>query len=216
MSQFATQRILYVGDPMCSWCYAFAPEMNRLREAAGDIPVSVLTGGLRSETEPMNDARKTTLRGYWSQIQEQTGRPFNYELLDADDFCYDTEPACRAVVTVRDLASGTGSDHTALDYFHALQSAFYADSRYINLAPVAASIATQFGVTEQSFINSFESDATKARTADDFRQSRNIGVTGFPTVVLQTDDQFYALTVGYQTFEALAGPLETWMKTGKP
>ena len=119
-------------------------------------------------------------------------------------------------MTVRSLASETGSNHKALDYFHALQYAFYADSQYINLASVAASIATPFDVTEQSFINSFESDATKARTADDFRRSRNIGVTGFPTVLLLTGDQFYALTVGYQIFEELAGPLEHWMKTGRP
>ncbi|NQV87658.1 MAG: DsbA family protein [Woeseiaceae bacterium] len=200
---------------MCSWCYAFAPEMERLREAAGDIPVSVLTGGLRFETEPMNDSRKTALRGHWSQIQEQTGRPFSYELLGANDFCYDTEPACRAVVTVRDLPDKTDSDDTSLDYFHALQSAFYADSRYINLASVAASVATHFGVTEQSFVGSFESDATKTHTANDFRQVRSMGVQGFPTVFLQTDDQFFVLTIGYQKYEDLARPLETWLRTGK-
>ena len=25
--------LIYIGDPMCSWCYGFAPEMDKILEA---------------------------------------------------------------------------------------------------------------------------------------------------------------------------------------
>lgn len=25
--------IIYIGDPLCSWCYAFAPEISEVKEA---------------------------------------------------------------------------------------------------------------------------------------------------------------------------------------
>ena len=36
--------LISVGDPMCSWCWGFAPEIDSL---ADDYPVDVVVGGLR-------------------------------------------------------------------------------------------------------------------------------------------------------------------------
>ncbi|MFQ5523922.1 MAG: DsbA family protein, partial [Acidimicrobiia bacterium] len=37
-------KLIYVGDPMCSWCWGFAPEIEDL---ADEYPVEVVVGGLR-------------------------------------------------------------------------------------------------------------------------------------------------------------------------
>ena len=31
-------RLIYFADPMCSWCYGFAPEMAEVLEAQGRLP----------------------------------------------------------------------------------------------------------------------------------------------------------------------------------
>ena len=38
------RKLIYVGDPMCSWCWGFAPEIESL---ADDYPIEVVVGGLR-------------------------------------------------------------------------------------------------------------------------------------------------------------------------
>ena len=43
------RHFLYIADPMCSWCYGFAPVIEALAARfAGRLPVRVMMGGLRA------------------------------------------------------------------------------------------------------------------------------------------------------------------------
>ena len=46
-----TTRLLYVMDPMCSWCWGFAPVVETLAAQANraGIELQVVVGGLRRE-----------------------------------------------------------------------------------------------------------------------------------------------------------------------
>ncbi len=67
-----TKQLIYVGDPMCSWCWGFAPVKRRIEEQCqGRAEVSLVVGGLRPfTTEPQDDQRKTFLREHWQEIGE--------------------------------------------------------------------------------------------------------------------------------------------------
>ena len=41
--------IIYVGDPMCSWCYGIAPELKKLKSHydTKNIPFKIIVNGLR-------------------------------------------------------------------------------------------------------------------------------------------------------------------------
>ncbi len=42
-----TKQLIYVGDPMCSWCWGFAPVKRRIEELChGRAEVSLVVGGL--------------------------------------------------------------------------------------------------------------------------------------------------------------------------
>ncbi|MEL7304072.1 MAG: hypothetical protein AAGJ53_10305 [Pseudomonadota bacterium] len=48
---FAADQVhfVYFGDPMCSWCYGFAPTMKAVADHfAGRVPLRVVLGGLRA------------------------------------------------------------------------------------------------------------------------------------------------------------------------
>ena len=61
-------------------------------------------GGLRPfNTQPTTAEFKEMLRGHWRHVATASGLPFSETVLERDDFIYDTEPACRAVVTARDM-----------------------------------------------------------------------------------------------------------------
>ena len=39
--------LVYIADPMCSWCWGFAPVIDELvREFAGQLSLRVVAGGL--------------------------------------------------------------------------------------------------------------------------------------------------------------------------
>ncbi len=49
------------------------------------------------------DEMKNFLKGHWEHVTQASGQPFGYKLMEREDFNYDTEPSCRAVVAARPL-----------------------------------------------------------------------------------------------------------------
>ncbi|MEK9724235.1 MAG: hypothetical protein VW405_12255, partial [Rhodospirillaceae bacterium] len=106
------RHLLYFADPMCSWCWGFSPSVDAIRtELSDSLPIRPVMGGLRpGNTEPMNEVAKLEVRRHWEHVLEASGQPFDFDFFDRDGFVYDTEPACRAVVTVRRLAAAKALD----------------------------------------------------------------------------------------------------------
>ena len=130
----SARRLLYVMDPMCSWCWGFAPVANALVEQAqaAGVDVHLIVGGLRTGS---GSALEPTTRRYilehWQAVTEATGQPFKIEGALPDGFVYDTEPACRALVTARSLAPDCAWKLLGL-----IQHAFYAEGRDVTHASV--------------------------------------------------------------------------------
>ena len=68
------------------------------------MPLKLVMGGLRAgNTAPMRPEDKDYIKGAWIRVNAASGQPFNFAFFDREGFVYDTEPACRAVVTARRL-----------------------------------------------------------------------------------------------------------------
>jgi len=203
------RRTLFTGDPMCSWCWGFAPVLREMDRAFGvQAPIRVVVGGLRAgEKRPMDDRSRDYVRHHWEQVAAATGQPFNFDFFERGGFVYDTEPACRAVVAVRNIHPAV-----AIDYFEAVQRAFYADNRDVTQADVLADLAAERNIPRTVFDPVFEAPEIIEATRADFEFARALGATGFPSVVLGNDDGFAFLTIGYQAFEALRPAVEAWLQ----
>ena len=203
------KELIYVGDPMCSWCYGFLPVKRQIEELCKDrAQVSFVAGGLHIDwTEPQDDERKEFLRHHWDDVNQRSGQPFKYDILERDDFVYNTEPACRAAVTARDL----NGNKTALPFFSKLQEAFYAENQDITEADVLIDQACAFGLDKDSFAERFLSDAMRQQTIMDFQFAQRLGVTGFPTILVNDKFGYAYLTVGYQPIDQLGQVVDDWL-----
>jgi len=203
------KELIYVGDPMCSWCYGFAPIKRKLeKQCEGRAMTRLVVGGLHTDwTEPQDDARKKFLREHWTEVHQRSGRPFKFDILARDDFVYNTEAACRAAVTAREMAG----DQAGLDFFTALQGAFYSENQDITQGDVLIDLAGASGLAKDEFAELFPSAEMKQRTSLDFQSARHLGVSGFPTVVVNDSSRYAYLTVGYQAYEHLEPILEAWL-----
>jgi putative protein-disulfide isomerase len=198
--------LIYIGDPMCSWCYGFGLPLTQVLAGHPDLQVQLVLGGLRAyNTQVMDAALKAKLRSAWAGVAERSGQPFSQALFERDDFIYDTEPACRAVVTVREHAP-----HLALAMYHAIQQAFYADGRDTTKAAVLGEVWDEVhGRSKQAwghinFLRDLDSEAMRQRTRDDFAQAQRWGVRGFPTLLALVDGQAQLLTSGFIDAATLA------------
>ena len=191
----STPTLIYVGDPMCSWCYGFSPEFSQAGEQLADrVRVKLIMGGLRPyNTETMTDLADF-LTHHWEEVSARSGQPFRYDILKQSAMVYDTEPPSRAVVAVRELAPAQ-----EWAFFKAVQEAFYYRNKNPNETATYVEIAEAMGIDGEQFKALYESAALKEKVRADFVTSGEMGVRGFPTVILEKGGQYYLIANGYTT-----------------
>jgi len=194
-------QLVYVGDPMCSWCYGFGKELSTVLAAEPGLSLEIIVGGLRAGGTEVLDANGKQFRlTHWARVEAASGLPFNREALMArKNFVYDTEPICRAVVAARILAP----EAPLLDVFRALQRAFYVDgldtTDPATLARVTGEALTELGspVSAEQVLKKYLSPATIEETRGDFRKARALGVNSFPALFVEVDGSYHPVTPGY-------------------
>ncbi len=206
------REIVYIADPMCSWCWGFAPVIRAIADRyRRQAPVRVVPGGLRVGDRLVFDADfKARLRDHWRRVEAETGQAFEHAFFERTTFNYNTEPACRAVVCVNRL-----DESRALDYFEAVQAAFYRENRDVTDPGVLAAVATETGLDDHRFEDLWRDPEIREATFEAFKWSRRSGARGFPTVFLRRGDHFDLLTSGYQPYRHLAGQIDDWLD-GRP
>jgi putative protein-disulfide isomerase len=201
--------LLYIADPMCSWCYGFAPVITAIAGHFGErLPVRLVMGGLRAgNTRPMEARDKAYIKSAWQRIAAATGLRFDHAFFDREGFVYDTEPACRAVVAMRRAAPGK-----ALSFLSAVSRAFYAEGRDTTSLDVLADLAREAEEDRERFEAALLAPETRNETFRDFLAAQEMGVEGFPTLAAGPTAQGYALvTNGYRPLDGLIEAVETWL-----
>lgn len=205
-------RLLYVMDPMCSWCWGFAPVVESLAEQAraAGVGLHLVAGGLRPGSgAALEPSTRRSILEHWQAVREATGQPFKFDGALPDGFVYDTEPACRALVTARNLAP-----ESAWPLVKLIQQAFYGEGRDVTQASVLVELAERAGLPRIEFAEAFDSLEQHAATRADFTWVQDLGIAGFPTLLAERNGQLALLTNGYQPLNVLAPLLGRWLERG--
>ena len=209
-------KLIFAGDPMCSWCYGFGQELDALMALHPELPLQILVGGVRAgATDLLDDAGKQFRLTHWARVEEASGLPFNRDaFLARRNFVYDTEPVCRAVVAAQRLAPA--ADQLAV--FRALQRAFYVDGLDTTdgevLAGVAVAELARQGVAlpASAFRAGWDDPATIAATAGQFAQVRAMGIRSFPALLLEVDGGVVEISPGYAPAARLDSQLQAALR----
>jgi putative protein-disulfide isomerase len=194
-------KLIYYADPMCSWCWGFAPVIEDFRESLrAEIDFEYLPGGLRPHTETrLSKGEARSILHHWRDVEEMTGRPFDFDFFEAhSEFIYDTEPACRAVNTAKEIEDGE-----PLAFHHRLQQRFYAKGDDPTAPSTFRAVADGLNLDVDNFQNLFESNRLRELTRKGFSKSRETGVRGYPTVDLESQTERVRLTTGYCELDKL-------------
>ncbi|WP_462386979.1 DsbA family protein [Acidovorax sp. Q11] len=204
--------LVYVGDPMCSWCYGFGLELSTALAQRPEVRLEIVTGGLRAGgTEVLDDAGKRFRLFHWAKVEAATGLSFNREALMArQGFVYDTEPACRAVVAARIAAPAAD----LLTVFRAIQNAFYVDGLDTTAKEVLVRVVTQ-SLRAQAFSAEglealFEAQSTRQAAHEDFAQARRWGISSFPALLVRQSGFVTRLVDGFAKAPVLVAAMDRW------
>jgi len=191
------KELIFVLDPMCSWCWGFAPVIDELQSTLGDeYRFSLVLGGLRTKGEmSWNEMSKGYLKGHWRQVSQRTGQMFSDRLFEKESFEYDTYPACKAVITVRELFGM----QSAFAYLHTIQEAFYTRAEDITNINVLCDLLQAVDLNSTTFRDFFESDRAELLMEHDFAKARSMGANAFPSVVVIDEEGHMVCQKGYRS-----------------
>ena len=184
---------------MCSWCYGISDELAKVeKHYNGVADFEVILGGLRPHNQETMLDLKSFLTHHWEEVNARSGQAFKYDILNSSDITYDTEPPCRAVVTVRKMDSSV-----CFDFFRMIQREFYFENKNMHDVESYRSSVEKVGLDFTQFKNEFHSLEAKADTELDFRRSTRLGVRSFPTVLLEHEGRIDVVAAGYSDFSTM-------------
>jgi len=185
----------YIHDPMCSWCWAFRPVWDALRRQLPDaVEVKYLLGGLAPDSDaPMSAATQAMIRRHWQTIEKRVpGSRFNDDFWTLCSPRRSTYPACRAVIAA---AKQNPSLEDAM--ILSIQQAYYLQARNPSDDDVLIELASTLSLDSGRFRTDLNSAETQAELLSEIHTSRNMGVTGFPALVLEVNGLYRHIRIDY-------------------
>jgi putative protein-disulfide isomerase len=171
------------------------------------VELHLVVGGLRTGS---GAALEPTTRRYilehWQAVTEATGQPFKFDGALPDGFVYDTEPACRAIVTARSLAPDCAWTLVGL-----IQQAFYAEGRDVTQASVLVELAERLACRASS-LPPFRSRRPTRRDRCGFHLGAGPGHCRIPDPAGRAQWPVGLLTNGYQPLSELSPLLGRWLE----
>ncbi|MCH9757802.1 MAG: DsbA family protein [Proteobacteria bacterium] len=192
-----TTTLYYFHDPMCSWCYGFAPTWQQLGELLpASITVQYVAGGLAADSDaPMSAEMATHLQGIWRQIEQTCDVSFNHQFWQHCQPRRSTYPACRAVI-----AAGNKQK----EMIAAIQNAYYQQAQNPSDRDTLTACAATIGLAPTTFLTTLQAEATEQELQRQLKFTRQCFVNGFPALRLQHQSALYEIPVRYGAAAAMA------------
>lgn len=208
-SNMTKPKIIYIFDPMCGWCFGFGPVMNSLQAAYKDsFDFEVLSGGMVvGEREgPIGDFADYILEAY-HRVEEYSGikfgEPYLNQLRNKSLWSSSVKPAI-AIEAFKQFDNAH-----ALAFSHEVQEASFVNGLDLRQDSVYADLIKKYGIDEQAYLTSLNSEEMRKQTNDWFQTTRNWGIDGYPTVLLVHDGKYYAVARGYTNIDTLKQTIQS-------
>jgi len=208
--------IIYCYDAYCGWCYGFSPVIKKIAEDYKDkLPVEVLSGGMiiSDHPTPISNIAGIVQQGY-KRVEELTGIKFGEEFLwhvlnpEKSDWFLNSEKPAIALCIFK-------------EYYPEQQTAFAGDLQYAlnfegrDLTDDEAyrHLLEKYTINPEDFYTKLHSEAYKEKAYYEFQLCKQLQVTGYPCVLLQSSDsKFYLLSRGYSDYDTIKTRIENVLK----
>ena len=187
--------LIYVHDPMCSWCWGFTSVYQQLvDQLPEDIEIRRRVGGLAPDSDlPMPESMQQMLQQTWMRIEQTIpGTRFNHDFWSQCAPRRSTYPACRAVIAAR----GQGESYDFL-MTSQIQQAYYLQARNPSDNSTLIELSDEIGLDSTQFANDLEDPKIDELLVNEINQSRAIGIDSFPSLMLEQDGQYTRILSNY-------------------
>lgn len=207
--------LYYVTDPMCSHCWAFEPTLNKLLVQYGHLfNFQMVMGGLLEEwgdgpIDPANGIYKPAdVTPHWQEVGNYSRMPIDGTIMEIDPV-QSSFPASRLYKAIQHVDSPAA----AIKFTRLVREAVFVFNKNISDKAVLKHIVEDLykgdnTIDVDSILNIADSDIGQNLLAKDFNLVSQLGVRGFPTIVIVNNDNQGTKIVGARSLETYIDALE--------
>ena len=199
--------LIYCYDAYCGWCYGFSPVIKKIAEKfKEELHVEVLSGGMVLPDEPTHiRATASYIVTAYKRVEELTGIEFGPDYLwhinnpeESDWYPHSLKPAT-ALSIIKEL-----QPDSVLAFAGDLQYALHYEGRDLTDDEAYRHLLEKYKLDAEDFYTKLKEDKYKAAAEYDFALCKQLKVTGYPTLFIQSSDsKFYLVAQGYTGYDVL-------------
>lgn len=197
--------LIYCYDAYCGWCYGFSPVIKRIAAEYKDrMEMDVLSGGMILPEKP---AHIGTMAPYiqkaYKDVESATGikfgsdylwHVFNYE--ESDWFPNSEKPAI-ALCIFKEFYP-----EKAIDFANELQYALHFEGRDLTDNQAYLHLLEKYSIQPEIFFQRLDSEKYKEEAYYEFALVKQLQVSGFPCVFIQTgESRFHLVARGFTDYD---------------
>lgn len=193
--------LYYAHDPMCSWCFGFRPVWQELAKwCQGKLNIEYLMGGLAPDSEDiMPQDMQDDIQSYWRKIENHIpATKFNFDFWKNNKPRRSTYRACRAVICARKQQA-----EKQTEMIRHIQNAYYQQAQNPSDRETLIACAKRCGLDVERFEKDLDAAYTKDLLKLEMLRCQQLGLTSFPSLLLQKNGAFVAITVDYNNAQNL-------------
>lgn len=202
--------LFYCYDAYCGWCYGFSPVIKQLADNIS-IPVEVLSGGMiiAEKPVPISATADFILKAY-PTVEELTGITFGPDYLwhiknpDLSDWFPSSEKPAIAMCIFKEFYP-----ERQVAFAADLQYALHFEGRDLTDDEAYRHLLEKYSIQPEAFYDKLKSEEYKEQAYYEFQLCKQLQVSGYPCVLLQTSEtKFTLLARGFTDYDTLKARLD--------
>lgn len=202
-------KIIYVYDALCGWCYGFSPVIKRIYdEHKNDFDFEILSGGMVLDeregivTPEMCEYILESIPRVEEYAGVQFGEPHKKQLREGTLYQSSLKPSAAL------CAFKKHKPDDAIYFAHDMQKKFFYEGKSLEENATYTELAEAFGIDAETFVKETESDEYKYLAHLEFDYVQKMGITGFPALIGEKNNEYYWLSEGYQPYNNIKNAIE--------
>lgn len=204
--------LIYCYDAYCGWCYGFSPVIKKIAEVFKDrLQIDVLSGGMILPENPVHiKVSASYIANAYKNVEELTGIKFGKDYLwhimnpEESDWYPNSEKPAIAMCIFKEYYP-----ERAVEFAADLQCALHYEGRDLTDDEAYLHLLEKYSIQTEIFYEKLNSEVYKEMAYYEFSLMKQLQVTGFPCVFIQTGDlKFTMLARGYADYETLQQRIE--------
>ena len=204
--------LIYCYDAYCGWCYGFSNIIVQIAKEFQNVMESdTLSGGMILPEKPVHiRVSANYIANAYKNVEQLTGVKFGKDYLwhilnpeESDWYPNSEKPAIAMCIFKEYYPLRT------LEFAHDLQYALHDEGRDLTDDEAYTHLIEKYSIQPEVFFEKLRSEDYKQRAYYEFALMKQLQVTGFPAVFIQTtESKFHLVARGFTDYETLRGRIE--------